>query len=93
MNSQFDRLLDYVADPLPDVHDHLDAARADILAFTAFPTGVWTQIWSNNPNERLNRENRRRTDSVSMRFPPDRRGIDNEGRDAREAEEVRPGVP
>ena len=93
VNSQFDRLLDYVADPLPDVHDHLDAARADILAFTAFPTGVWTQIWSNNPNERLNRENRRRTDSVSMRFPPDRRGIDNEGRDAREAEEVRPGVP
>ena len=28
-----------------------------------------------------------------MRFPPDRRGIDNEDRDAREAEEVRPGVP
>ena len=31
--------------------------------------------------------------SPSMRFPPDRRGIDNEDRDAREAEEVRPGVP
>ncbi|MDN4175795.1 hypothetical protein QWY28_22735 [Nocardioides sp. SOB77] len=29
----------------------------------------------------------------SLRFPPDRRGIDNEDRDAREAEEVRPGVP
>ena len=28
-----------------------------------------------------------------LRFPPDRRGIDNEDRDAREAEEVRPGVP
>lgn len=28
-----------------------------------------------------------------VRFPPDRRGIDNEDRDAREAEEVRPGVP
>ncbi len=29
----------------------------------------------------------------TLRFPPDRRGIDNEDRDAREAEEVRPGVP
>jgi hypothetical protein len=28
-----------------------------------------------------------------LRFPPDRRGIDNEDRDAREAEKVRPGVP
>ena len=28
-----------------------------------------------------------------LRFPPDRRGIENEDRDAREAEEVRPGVP
>ena len=28
-----------------------------------------------------------------LRFPPDRGGIDNEDRDAREAEEVRPGVP
>jgi transposase-like protein len=28
---------------------HLDAARADILAFTAFPKAAWRQIWSNNP--------------------------------------------
>jgi putative transposase len=57
-----------LGDKLPRVAEHLEAARADVLAFTAFPTEVWWQIWSNNPSERLNRVMRRRTDVVGI-FP------------------------
>jgi putative transposase len=68
VHAQFDRVLDALADKLPRVAEHLEAARADVLAFTAFPKAVWRQIWSNNPNERLNREIRCRTDVVGI-FP------------------------
>ena len=68
VHAQFDRIIDALSEKLPAVADHLDAARADICAFTAFPKEIWRQIWSNNPNERLNREIRRRTDVVGI-FP------------------------
>ena len=68
VHAQYDRVIDALESKLPKVAEHLDAARSDLLAFTAFPKQIWRQIWSNNPQERLNKEIRRRTDVVGI-FP------------------------
>lgn len=40
----------------------LQEAAPELVAFAQLPKEHWRQIWSNNPQERLNKEIRRRTE-------------------------------
>ncbi|MHB8762002.1 MAG: IS256 family transposase [Coriobacteriia bacterium] len=66
--AQLARVVGQLEERFPDVAMMLEDAAADITAFSTFPVCHWRQIWSNNPQERLNREIRRRSDVVGI-FP------------------------
>ncbi len=66
--AQHARVVEQLTERFGDAAEMLIDASADILAFATFPKEHWRQIWSNNPQERLNKEIRRRTDVVGI-FP------------------------
>jgi transposase-like protein len=68
VHAQFNRVVDQLTGQFPATAEFLIDAEIDLLAFSSFPPEHWRQIWSNNPQERLNREVRRRTDVVGI-FP------------------------
>ena len=68
VHAQHARVVEQLTPRFPDAAMMLADARDEVLAFAAFPQQHWRKIRSNNPQERLNLEIRRRTDVVGI-FP------------------------
>lgn len=66
--AQHGRVVEQLQERFPEAAAMLDEAGPEVLSFATFPHEHWRQIWSNNPQERLNKEVRRRTDVVGI-FP------------------------
>jgi putative transposase len=66
--STWDEVRDQLAVRFPKIAPLMDSAKAEVLAFTAFPRTHWVKIWSTNPLERINKEIKRRSRVVGI-FP------------------------
>ncbi len=68
MATTWEQVRDQLAGRFPKVGPLMDDAKAEVLAFNAFPRAHWRKIWSTNPLERLNKEIKRRSRVVGI-FP------------------------
>lgn len=66
--ASWEQVRDQFAARSPKVGPYMDDAKAEVLAFAAFPRVHWRKIWSTNPSERLNKEIKRRARVVGI-FP------------------------
>jgi len=66
----WDEVRDQLSTRFPKIRPLMDDAKAEVLAFTAFPGAHWGKVWSTNPLERVNKEIKRRARVVGI-FPND----------------------
>jgi putative transposase len=68
VEAAWDKARDEFAARWPKTGPLMDTAKAEVLAFAAFPRAHWRKIWSTNPIERINKEIKRRSRVVGI-FP------------------------
>ena len=68
VSAQWDHVRATLAERWPKAAALMDTAKAEVLAFSAFPVEHWRKIWSTNPLERVNKEIKRRSRVVGI-FP------------------------
>jgi putative transposase len=64
--SAWDPVADTFSSQFSKLTDMMNLAKADVLAFSAFPFEHWRKIWSTNPMERVNQEIKIRADVVGI---------------------------
>jgi putative transposase len=66
----WDEVRNQLTTRFPKIGPLMDQAKAEVLAFTAFPRAHWLKTWSTNPLQRVNKEIKRRARVVGI-FPND----------------------
>ena len=64
----WEQVADQLAASFAKIGPLMAGAKAEVLAFAAFPRAHWQKIWSTNPLERINKEIKRRSRVVGI-FP------------------------